>query len=449
MNITKEQIDNLNAILKINITPEDYTGKVDEAINDHRKKARIPGFRPGMVPASHIKKLYGKSILVEEINKLLSDSLNNYISENQIEVLGQPLPKIAPDEHYNWDFTETYEFMYELGIAPSFNAEISEKDTFTRYKVIADEETLESRLKNLRRSYGKMSNPEISEEGDVIYGEFKQLASDGTLFEGGIEVVNSLRMELIEDKAVMKSLIGLKKGDMVKIDVVQAFAGDVHRIAGLLKIDEESASQLRSSFELTVKNVNRLEESPLNQEFFDKIYGEGNVKTEEELKEKIRAELEGMMGENAERKLQVDMVEYYLSKFNLQLPDEFLKRWLRTINPATVTDQQIEEQYGDFSRNLQWTLIENRIIKDHQIEVKSEEVVKLAKQKIEAQFKMYSPTPITDEQLSEYAVNFLQDRERASKIVDEVRAHKVFEYLKNIVTLREQEIPYKEFLELK
>lgn len=449
MNISKENIDQLNAVVKIKLAPADYQSQVEKAIKDQSKKMRVPGFRPGMVPASHVKKLYGKSILVDEINKMLSDSLNQYINDEKLQVLGQPLPK--PDENFQakWDFTDEFEFVFEMGLAPEIKESFSAKDKITHYKIVLDAETLKNRLQNIRRSYGKMSNPEVSAEGDVIYAELTQLSPDGSVFEGGISNTTSVRMDLVEDAAVKASLIGLKKDDTLVIDLQQAYNKDAHRIAHLLNIDEELAKDLVSKFRLTVKNVNRIEEADMNQEFFDKIYGEGTIDSEEGFMEKMKEELIGIMQENADRKLQSEIYEYGVAKFKLDLPHEFLKRWLKATNENNLSDEQIEEQYDDFARNLQWSLISNKIYSDNNVEVKPEEVVDMAKRRIDAQFRMYSPQPISEEQLTSYAMNFLQNREQANRLFEEVRAQKVFEVLKGIVTLVETEIEYAKFIELK
>src|SRR6201747_2466410 len=202
MNISQEKIDNLNAIVKININPEDYQTRVDKAIKDQAKKAKIPGFRPGMVPPAHIKKMYGKSILVDEVNNLLSDTLNNYINEQQLEVLGQPLPKFDDSKQYNWDFADDFEFNYEVGLAPEFDVDFSSKDKVTQYVIKADKDTLEARIKNIRKSYGKMTNPDVSADGDVLYGELVQLSPDGSVFEGGISNTTSVRLDQIKDEAI-------------------------------------------------------------------------------------------------------------------------------------------------------------------------------------------------------------------------------------------------------
>jgi len=447
MNITQEKIDSLNSIVTIKIQPEDYQPKVDKAIKENAKKAKIAGFRPGMVPPAHIKKMYGKSILVDTINNLLSDSLNNYITENKIEVLGQPLPKIDDNTNLNWDFAENFEFNYEVGLAPEFEVNFSSADKLTQYEIKVDDETLAARIKNIRRSYGKMTNPDVSADDDVLYSELKQLSPDGSVFEGGISNTTSVRLDQIKDEKIKKSLIGLKKEDVLSFDIQKAFDNDAAKVAGLLNIEEEEAADLKSKFQLTVKNVNRLEESDLNQEFFDKLFGAGVVTTEEEFKAKITEEVEAMSAQDAERRLQNDLYNYALNKIQFDLPDEFLKRWLKATNEK-LTDEELDKDYDNFAKNLKWTLIENKIIKENSIEIKYEDVFELAKQRLDAQFRMYSPQPLAEEQLAQYTVQYLQNKENGNKIFEEVKAVKTLDFLKGIVTLDKKQINHDEFSKL-
>jgi trigger factor len=448
MNITQDKIDNLNSVLTVKINPEDYKERVEKAVKAQAKKAKLPGFRPGMVPAAHIKKMYGKSILVDEVNNILNDTLSNYISENKLEVLGQPLPKIDNSKEYNWDDNDNFEFVYELGLAPEFNLELSSKDKLTYYQVKVDPETLESRITNLRKSYGKMSNPDISADDDVLFSDLKQLAADGSIFEGGITATSALRLDQVVDSKIKKSLIGLKKDDLVEIDIQKAFDGNATIIAKLLNIEEEVVQDLKSKFQLTVKNINRLEPGDLNQEFFDKLFGQDVVKSEAEFKEKVKEELESMMVQNADQKLQADMLQFGLDKTKLSLPDDFLKRWLKATNEK-LSDEELEKGYDDFARNLRWTLIENKIIKDNKLEIKYEEVFAAAKNRLDSQFRMYSPQPLSEEQLGQYTAQFLQNKENANRIFEEVKGQHVFEYLKGVVTLDKKDIQYNKFLELK
>ncbi len=448
MNITQDKIDNLNSVVTVKINPEDYKARVEKAIKDQAKKAKLPGFRPGMVPPAHIKKMYGKSILVDEINNMLNDTLTNYIKENNLEVLGQPLPRVDESKEFSWDNTDEFEFIYELGLAPEFTIDISSKDKVDNYKIKVDDETLASRITNLRKSYGKMSNPDVSAENDVLYSELKQLSSDGSVFEGGINNTGSIRLDLIKDENINKSLIGLKKGDVDEsFDIQKAFNNDAVQVAKVLGISEEDAAELKSNFQLTVNNINRLEEGDLNQEFYDKLFGEGVVNNEDEFKVKITEELESMMTQNSEQRLQNDLFKFSLEKIKMDLPDAFLKRWLKATNEK-ISEKELEEGYEDFARNLKWTLIENKIMKDNQIEVKYDEVFQAAKKRLDAQFKMYSPQPVSEEQLGQYTVQFLQEKENANRIFEEVKAQKVFDHLKTAVTLDNKEIAYNKFNEL-
>ncbi len=448
MNISQEKIDNLNAVLKINIDPADYTPRVDKAIKDQAKKAKIPGFRPGMVPPSHIKRMYGKSILVDEINNLLSDTLNKYIEDEKLEVLGQPLPKTGEDnKEYNWDFADNFEFNYEVGLAPEFDIAFSAKDKLTDYVIKVDDETLESRIKNIRKSYGKMTNPDVSADDDVLYAELVQLSPDGSVFEDGISNTTSVRLDQVQDEKVKKSLIGLKKDDVVTLDVQKAYNNDATRIAAILKIDEDTAADLKSNFQLTVKNVNRLAEADLDQEFFDKLFGEGVVTDEAGFRAKITEELESMMVQDSERKLQDEIYHYAIDKVKFDLPDEFLKRWLRATNEK-LSEDELQGGYNDFAQNLKWTLIENKIIKDNNIDIKYDEVFALAKQRLAQQFQMYSPQPIAEDQLAQYTVQYLQNKENANKIFEELKALKVFDYVKSVVTLDKKDIGFTDFNKL-
>ena len=447
MNISQEKKDNLNAVITININPEDYQPRVDKAIKDHAKKAKLPGFRPGMVPPAHIKKMYGKSILVDEINNLLSDTLNNYLNEQQIEVLGQPLPKMDDDKEYNWDFADQFEFNYEVGLAPDFTLDFSSKDKVTQYDITVDEQTLAARMKNLRRSYGKMTNPDVSADDDVLYAELQQLSPDGSVFEGGISNTGSIRLDQVQDEKIKQSLIGLKKEDELVFDVQKAYKNDAARVAAILNISEADAAEVRSDFKLTVKNVNRLEEADLTQEFFDKLFGEGAVTSEEEFKAKVAEEVNMMMAQDSDRKLQNDIYAFAVNKVDFELPDEFLKRWLKATNEK-LNEEELQGGYADFAKGLKWTLIGNKVIKDNNIQVKYEDVFQMAKQRLDAQFRMYSPQPLPEEQLAQYTVQYLQNKENANRIFDEVKGQKVIDYIGSVITIEHKPISSDEFAKL-
>ncbi|WDF69808.1 trigger factor [Sphingobacterium oryzagri] len=442
MNISHQKVDDVNANIQVELTPEDYTPSVDKAIKDQAKKAKLPGFRPGMVPVGHIKRTYGKAILFDEINKLVNDKIAAYIGENKLEVLGQPLPADNDaDAVYNWDFKDTFNFTYEIGIAPEFETPFSKETAFTAYDIKADEATLTERVKNLRRSYGKMTNPEVSEDGDVLYATLKQEKEDG------IENTASVRTDIIEDAKIKKALVGLKKDDTVKIDVKKAFkVADAARILG---INEESFENLDvTKFELTVKNINRLEESDLDQEFFDKLFPAGEVTKEEDFTAKVKEEVENLFKQNSDQKLRNDIYAFGMDNVDVKFPEAFLKKWLKATNP-NISAEELEEGFADFLSNLKWTIIENRIVTTNNLEVKYDEVINLAKERIYAQIKMYNINEEpSDEQLNQFAMQLLQDREQANRLFEEAKALKVFDYLKENVTLNAEEISYVDFEKL-
>src|SRR5690606_20808184 len=305
----------------------------------------------------------------------------------------------------------------------------------------ADEATLTERIKNLRRSYGKMTNPETSEENDVLYATLTQEK------EEGLEKTASVRIEQIQDAKIKKSLVGLKKDDQVKLDVKKAFKpADLARI---LEITEEEAEGLEETkFNLTIKNINRLEESDLNQEFFDKLFPAGEVTTEEQFNEKVKEEVENLFKQNSAQKLRNDMYTFGMEKVNVEFPEAFLKKWLKATNPE-LSENEIEEGFADFVSNLKWTIIENRIVTDNKLEVKYDEVLDLAKERIYAQIKMYNINEEpTDEQLHTYAMQLLADKEQANRLFEEVKALKVFDKLKETVKIKAKKIDYNKFEKL-
>ncbi|WP_312745740.1 trigger factor [Sphingobacterium multivorum] len=440
MNISHENVDAINAVVNVALAPEDYNPQVDKEIKAQAKKAKLPGFRPGQVPVGHIRRTYGKSILFDEINKLVNEKITNYIAENKLEVLGQPLP-LEDDAQYSWDYKDNFNFKYEIGLAPAFELPFTAETEFTSYEIKADEETLADRIKNLRRSYGKMTNPEVSEEGDVLYATLKQDK------EEGLEKTTSIRTDIVEDAKIKKSLVGLKKDDVVKIDVKKAFKTE--DLARILGITEEEATALDvTKFELTVKNINRLEEADLNQEFFDKLFAEGEVTEEAQFTEKVKEEVENLFKQNSDQRLRNDMYTFGMEKVDVSFPEEFLKRWLKATNPS-ISEEELNEGFADFLNNLKWTIIENRVVTENGLEVKYDEVINLAKERIYAQIKMYNINEEpSDEQLNQFAIQLLQDREQGNRLFEEAKALKVFDHLKGLVKLNTSEIEFKEFEKL-
>jgi trigger factor len=447
MRITRTNIDDLNAIISVVIRPDDYQEKAEKQLKEKAKKTKLPGYRNGVVPIAHVQKLYGRGIIIEEVNKVLGAALNNYIKQNEIEILGQPLPK-GNESQYTWELGQEFTFEYEIGLAPQVITVFNASDSLTHYVIKVDEETLNARIKNLRRSYGKMTNPETSADGDVIYADFVQLQNDGLVLENGLNVTSTLRVDIVNDASLKAVLLDLKRNDVIEnFNLVAAVADEV-QLRKILKLDDSNQIIPQSNFKVTIKNINRLEESDLDVNFYNKIFGEdAGVTTEEEFRTKITAELELMMTQDADRKLAADFFKYGNTKIDLPLPNDFLKRWLKTVN-KDITADELEKGYADFATNLKWTLLENKIVKDNKITINYQDVFAAAKQRLDAQYRMYSPTPIAEEQLADYATQYLKETQNANQVFDEVKSTKVFEFLKNVITLHKVEISFKDFKEL-
>lgn len=444
MNITQENIDELNAVLRVKVVAEDYLPKVESAIKEHQKKVAMPGFRPGKVPTGMIKKMYGKSILVDEINKLLNDSLYKYLNENKIEVLGNPLPKADDSLRIDWDNQKEFEFLYEMGLAPKFDVELSAKDKFTYQKVKIDDELINKYVSDIAKRYGKVETVDVAEAGDMLNGDFVEVNATGEIIPGGIFKTASLFLDRIKDEATKKALIGLNRDGKVVLEASK-LADTAADIATLLGISKEDAETTTAKVQFTVKNISRLAGADVNQELFDKIYGEGKVNGEEEFKTKIREELAAMFVNDSERKFYNDVVDYLMNKINFELPNDFLKRWIVAVNEKPVSPEQVETEYDGYSKGLKWSLIENKIIKDNDIKVSNEEVIESTKRLILEQFGKYSPVPMEDEELNKTVQRVLSNQEEAKKIYERLYGDKVLALFKTKFTLENKEIPYDDF----
>lgn len=444
MNITQENIDELNAVLRVKVVAEDYLPKVENAIKEHQKKVSMPGFRPGKVPAGMIKKMYGKSILVDEINKLLNDSLYNYLNENKIEVLGNPLPKTDSSLHIDWDNQKEFEFLYEMGLAPKFNVELSAKDKFVYQIVKIDDGLMNKYVSDIAKRYGKVESAELSETGDMLNGDFVEVDDKGEIIPGGIFKTSSIFIDRIKDEATQKALTGLKKDDKVILEASK-LADTAADIANLLGITKEAAETITAKVQFTVKNISRLIGTEINQELFDKIYGEEKVTGEEEFRAKIKDELAAMFVTDSERRFYNHVVDFLMNKINFDLPNEFLKRWIIAVNEKPISSEQLENEYDGYSRGLKWSLIENKIIKDNNIVVNNEEIIEATKRLIIEQFGRYSPVPMADEELNKTVQRVLSNKEEYKKIHERLYGDKVLTLFKTKFTLENKEIPYDEF----
>lgn len=441
MNITKKDISALNAELSITLTPADYEQKVTDAIKKVQKQASLPGFRPGKVPTGLIKKQYGKGILVEEINKLLNDALYNYINENKIDILGNPMPK--DDNKIDFDNQTEWTFNYELGLSPNFEVKIDNSQKFTYSKVKIDDELIEKYLKDVKRNYGTPSNPEVASEKDVLYIDIVELDAENAIVAGGVFKSTSIGIDRLKNEAAKTKLIGAKKEDKIVINANELYDSAVDKSISL-GIDKEVAETFSANLQLTVRNIARMEDAELNQELFDKLYGAGTINSLEEFKEKIKSELELMFAQDTDRKFIENVEQTLVEKLNINLPDDFLKRWLLAVNEKPITKEQLEAEYPAYAKSMQWKLIENKIIKSNNISVTIDEAKDEAKNFIRSQFARYGQTP-DETEVTKIADGILAKQDEAQKIFEGLYSKKVLDVLKTNCTLETKEVSYNEF----
>ncbi len=441
MNITKKELDKLNAEITISVTPADYEPKVKEGIKKVQKQAAMPGFRQGKVPEGLIKKQYGTQIMVDEINKLLNDAIYKFIEENKLEILGNPMPK--QDTPVDFAIQKDFEFTYELGLAPEFEVVLGKDLSFNYKTVKIDDELVEKYIKDVRRNYGKPVNPETATEKDVVFVDINELDETGTIKPGGVFKSTSIGLDRLKNESAKTKLTGLKKEDKIVIPVNELYETPLDKSVSL-GIDKEAAEQFNANLQLTVKNIARLEDADLDQELFDKIYGPGVVTSEAEFRDKIKNELGMMFSVDADRFLQQEIEKTMVEKLNLNLPDAFLKRWLMAVNEKPISGEQLENEYPMYAKSMQWKLIENKIIKNNNISVTADEAAEEAKAYIRSEYARYGQKP-AEEELNQIAKNLLSKEKEAQKIFENLYAKKVLDLIKSSCALLTKEVSYDDF----
>lgn len=446
MNISKEQIDELNAVLTIQLGPQDYEEKYEKAVKKVQQQAAMPGFRPGKVPSGLIKKRYGKSILLEELNKVLSDSLNNYITDNKLDILGNPLPKLSNDA-LDLDNQKEFSFSFELGLAPEINAKSDSSITIPYQMIQVDEELMEKYIQDVTRNHGKPVNPEVSGEKDVLFLDIVELNEQNEIVPGGIFKSTSVGIERLKNENTQKKLTGLKKEDKIVLNVRELYETPIE-INVALGVEKEAAENLNCNLQLTVKNIARMEKAELNVELFDKLYGAGVISTEEEFRSKIREELNAMFAMDADKKFFSDAQDKFIELLNPKLPDDFLKRWLLTANEKPVTAEQIEQDYSNWSKLMKWKLIENKLAKNHELSINEEDMKNETRAFILDQYRRFGHVP-EEAEIEKLTGNILSKESEARKIADNIMDKKILNLLKTTVTLDKKEVSYNDFFGIK
>lgn len=425
MDITLDKKDSNVASIKIKLNEADYQSKVDEKIKDYSKKAQIKGFRPGKVPQGVIKKMYGKSILVEEINHMVGHALQDYIRDNELKILGEPIPNQQSVDKVDWDNQNDFEFEYNVGLVDDFEVKLDKKVKVTSYEIEADQKVLDETLDNVRTQFGSMTNPEKSEEGDILFGSLKQddFSHDTTIDTNDMTKTNA------------KKFIGKSKGAEIKVDLSKLYKEESKRAAQLGKTADEIAD-MDMNFVFEVKNVNRRELAEVNQELFDKTFGEGTVDSEEAFMEKIKDTVSENYARETQAWLTKTIQDTLVEKSAIALPDEFLKEWLKLTGEGKVTDADIENEYSIYADQLRWNLISGQVAKDNEIKAEHEDITDATRKMIEAQFMGSGMGQFAD-QMDAFVDNYLQGEngQNYMKMAEQVQGEKVIEFIKEKISI--------------
>jgi trigger factor len=447
MNVTHVNTDALNAVLSIKVEKNDYESKVDNALKDARKKASIKGFRPGKAPASLINKLYRKSAIVDEVNKLISESISSYITEQKLNILGEPMPS-EKQEAIDWDNQGDFEFLFDLALTPEFEVKLSKRDKVPYYSIKVSDEIRQSYIDSICGRYGTYEPAEQAEAESLLKATLTELNADESPKEEGVTVEEGMiSVMLVADEAEKAKLAGSKVGDVMVIDVTKAFPNETDR-AALLKVNKENLETLEPLFQATITEVKQYVKAEVNTELFDKIYGEGIVKTEAEFHQKVDEDIKQNLRGDSDQKFFVDVRDKLIEKFNIELPKEFLIRWLVAVNEGKFTHEQVEKDYPSFENDLKWQLIRDKIATEQEFKIEEQELVAIAKGYIANQMMQYGMGQLPEEFIEKYANDLLTKNEERRKLAEQLIGNKVVEWIKETIKLDEKEVDFEKFKEL-
>ena len=435
MNITKKQVDALNAIVTVAITKEDYSDKVEKVLADYRKNAAISGFRKGAVPMSLIQKQYGKAVLLEEVNKVLQTSLNNYLSSEKLDILGNPLPVVT--ESMDWD-AESFSFDFELGLAPTFSVDLSAKNKLTKFKVIADEKMLNDQVERIQKQYGKLISQSEVKATHEVRGTF-------TNEEKGINAPANFALAIFANKKVAKAFIGKKVGDVVAMETKGLFDDD-HKLMDYLKVSHDEVHGLDINVDFIIEEINAIEKAALNQELFDKLFGEGAVTSVEEVKAKIKEDAEIQFEQQADQKFLNDVTDFLIESTKFELPASFLKKWIQTAGENPLSAEQAEEEYAKAEKGLRFQLIEGKVMADHHLQITFEDLKAHTSELIKKQMAQFGQLNPSEEEISGIVARVMSNQDEVKRLSEQVMSEKMVQLYKEKVKAKTKEVNYDQFI---
>ncbi len=441
LEITLDKNTGTEASLKISLKEGDYQPKVEKKIKEYSKKAEIKGFRKGKVPLTIIKNMYGKSILVEEINHMISHGLSDYIKDNKLNIIGDPLPDRSQMDTIDWDTQKDFEFDYNIGLVDDFTVDLSKKQKINRNKIKVDKKVIEETIANLKEQHRDMINPEVSEAGDAIYGSFTQV--DGDLKANDVIETKDL------DKKNAKQFIGIKKGDKISFDPHKTFSSD-EQLAQVLGIEVDAAKAIEGEIEVEVININRKVAAEINQAFFDNIFGKDIVKEEKEFLTKVEESISKNYDKESDYLLERDIRDHFVAKTKMDTPNEFLREWLFISNEGKITKEQIEAEFDLYIAELKWSLIRNKILEGAKIEISNDEIRGKAVEALAEQFGGSSVMQQLGDKIDEFADSYLKanNGENYTTIHNQVATQKVYAHIIESVTVNIKKVSLDDFRKL-
>ena len=446
MNVSFQNIDKVSGFLTVKLEKADYQEKVDKSLKTFRQKAQIPGFRKGMVPMSLVKKMYGKSVIAEEVNKLLSEKVYDYIKSNNVNMLGEPLPNEEKQQVIDFDTMEEFEFVFDIALAPEFKAEVSNTDKVDYYTIEVTDEMVENQVKAYTQRNGKYDQVSAYEDNDMLKGLIAELDENGNTKEGGIQVEGAVLMPSYMKNDEQKAIFAnAKVNDVLVFNPNAAYDGHDAEIASLLKIEKEAAAEMKSNFSFQVEEITRFVPGDLNQELFDQVFGKDAVKTEEEFRAKVKEGIAAQFVADSDYKFLIDARKMLMEKVGkLEFPDALLKR-IMLLNNKEKGEEFVAENYEKSVEELTWHLIKEQLVKDNEIKVEQEDVINMAKDATKAQFAQYGMMTVPEDILENYAQEMLKKKENVDGLVGRVVEAKLATALKAKVTLNNKTVSMEEF----
>lgn len=431
----------------MDLQKDDYQDKVEKELKTLQKKAQMPGFRPGKVPFGMVRKLYGKSVLVEEVNKVLVDAVYQHIKDENLNILGHPVPDHELAGKVDWEEQKEFTFHYLIGLAPEVNLELNDQIEVDYHRIRVGDDVVDNYMSDLRRRYGKMTNPGVSEEEDVLLGEFSEMLSDAEAKPEGKVNKGNLYIKFLKDEDVKSRLTGAKPGESVVMDMGKAVGSDAE-IAAMIGVKKEEAGNYGPLFRFTIESISRIEPAELNDDFYEKVAPGKEIRTGEALREFVREQVSMQYQVDVDKHFRNEVMKKLLEVTALPLPEEFLKKWLIDANRDEVSPEQVEKEFGQFADTFRWQLIENHLIKAHDLQVSQEEVNSHLETYFRNQLKQYGQEDVDQEMISQFVNNIKSKEEEIKKVYDHLNDEKLLKLFKEKLKLKETELGFDDFVKL-